>query len=56
MNAHKLVYGMEQVWEAATHRNSRLLLVEKDFTTAARQAPSRCDLQRGTAERLPVLY
>lgn len=37
MNAHKLVYGMEQVWEAATHRNSRLLLVEKGFTYAARQ-------------------
>jgi len=37
MNAHKLVYGMEHVWEAATHRNSRLLLVEKGFTYAARQ-------------------
>ena len=37
MNAKKLVYGMEEVWQAATHKNSRLLLVEKSFVYAARQ-------------------
>lgn len=37
MNAKKLAYGIEEVWQAATHKNSRLLLVEKSFVYAARQ-------------------
>lgn len=28
---------MEDVWQTATHKNSRLLLVEKSFVYAARQ-------------------
>ncbi len=37
MNARKLAYGMDEVWQAATNKNSRLLLVEKGFVYAARQ-------------------
>lgn len=37
MGAKKLAHGMEEVWEAATHKNSRLLLVERNFMYPARQ-------------------
>lgn len=37
MGAKKLAYGMEEVWQAATHKNSRLLLVERNFMYPARQ-------------------
>ena len=33
----KLSCGMQQVWEAAAHKNGRLLIVEKDFTYPALQ-------------------
>ena len=37
MNDGKLVYGMKGVWEAATHKNCHLLIVEKDFMYPAHQ-------------------
>ena len=37
MDAGKLVTGVEAVWKAATDRNCRLLVVEKDFVFAAQK-------------------
>ncbi|HTS44837.1 MAG TPA: hypothetical protein VMH01_10600 [Puia sp.] len=37
MSDGKLVYGIKDVWEAATHKNCHLLIVEKDFIYAAHQ-------------------
>lgn len=34
-HANKLVTGVEEVWSAATHRNGKLLIVEKDYTCSA---------------------
>lgn len=34
--AKKMVYGIEEVWQAAMHKNCRLLLVEKNFIYPAR--------------------
>ncbi|MDP4129811.1 MAG: hypothetical protein Q8939_06595 [Bacteroidota bacterium] len=34
---NKLEFGIKQVWKIATHENSRLLLVEKDFMYPAHQ-------------------
>jgi peptide subunit release factor 1 (eRF1) len=34
----KLVCGIQQVWEAASHKNGRLLIVEKDFMFPAQQS------------------
>jgi len=31
MSEKKLVWGMENVWKAAAHKNGRMLVVEKDF-------------------------
>jgi Bacterial archaeo-eukaryotic release factor family 3 len=35
-DAKKLSIGIEDVWDTATHKNSRLLIVEKDFVFPAR--------------------
>jgi hypothetical protein len=37
MGAKKLAHGIREVWHAATHKNSRLLLVEKGYMYPARQ-------------------
>lgn len=37
MSEKKLESGIKEVWKAATHKNCRLLLVEKDFMYAAHQ-------------------
>ncbi|MDO6430060.1 hypothetical protein Q4E93_05660 [Flavitalea sp. BT771] len=37
LSEKKLESGIRQVWQAATHKNCRLLLVEKDFMYPARQ-------------------
>jgi hypothetical protein len=37
IGAKKMAYGIEEVWEAATHKNCRLLLVERNFMYSARQ-------------------
>ena len=37
MGAKKMAYGIEEVWQAATHKNCRLLLVERNFMYPARQ-------------------
>jgi hypothetical protein len=37
MSEKKLEYGIKEVWKAATHKNCRLLLVEKDFMYPAHQ-------------------
>jgi hypothetical protein len=34
-DAHKLVTGVEEVWSAASHRNGKLLIVEKDYSCSA---------------------
>ncbi len=39
MSDKKLEYGMKQVWQAATQKNCRLLLVEKNFMYPAQQGP-----------------
>ncbi len=37
MSENKLEFGIKQVWKKATHKNCRLLLVEKDFVYPAHQ-------------------
>jgi Bacterial archaeo-eukaryotic release factor family 3 len=37
MNENKLVYGIKEVCQASTHKNSRLLIVEKDFRYPVQQ-------------------
>lgn len=37
IGTQKIACGIEEVWQAATHKNSRLLLVEKNFMCSARQ-------------------
>ena len=34
-HANKLVTGVEEVWSAASHRNGKLLIVEKDYSCCA---------------------
>jgi hypothetical protein len=34
-DANKLVTGVNEVWSAATHRNGKLLIVERDYTCSA---------------------
>ncbi|HAO47335.1 MAG TPA: hypothetical protein DCQ97_10445 [Chitinophagaceae bacterium] len=51
--AKKLAQGMEEVWQAATHKNCRLLLVEKNFMYAARQGAEPGIIYK---EELPTDY
>ena len=37
LSEKKLEFGIKQVWQTATHKNCRLLLVEKDFMYPANQ-------------------
>ncbi|HTR31552.1 MAG TPA: hypothetical protein VMH27_19905 [Puia sp.] len=37
LGERKLEFGIRQVWQAATHKNCRLLVVEKDFMYSAHQ-------------------
>jgi Bacterial archaeo-eukaryotic release factor family 3 len=46
-DAKKLVTGVKEVWSAATHRNGKLLIVEKDYTCSASLAgnPDTIEIQ-----------
>lgn len=37
IDAKKVVFGIKDVWDTATHKNGKLLIVEKDFIYPARQ-------------------
>jgi hypothetical protein len=39
LSERKLEFGIRQVWQTATHKNCRLLVVEKDFMYPAHQGP-----------------
>lgn len=53
MGAKKLAHGIEEVWQAATHKNCRLLLVEKNFMYPARQGADPDIIYK---EELPTNY